>query len=68
MKLKRSRIERTCHPCGAIIHKGDLYGSRSIKLAGKATTQELEDATDRGVFLIESISVKRDICCNCCSN
>jgi hypothetical protein len=66
MKLKRSRLERTCHLCGATINKGDLYGNRSIKLGGKATDQEREDAKDRGVFLIETISVKRDICSNCC--
>ena len=68
MKLKRSRLERTCHPCGAIIHKGDLYGSRSIKIGGASTQAEHEEAGREGKFLIEFISVKRDICSNCCPN
>jgi len=68
MKLKRSRLERTCHPCGAIIHKGDLYGSRSTKIGGRSTQEEHEEAGREGKFLIEFISVKRDICSNCCSN
>jgi len=68
MKLKRSRLERTCYPCGATINKGDLYGSRSIKIGGKSTQQEHEEAGSKGQFLIEFISVKRDICSNCCPN
>ena len=47
MKLKRSRVQRTCHLCGVTINKGDLYGNRSIKLGGKSTDQEREDARSR---------------------
>jgi hypothetical protein len=68
MKLKRSRLKRTCHLCGATINKGDLYGSRSIRIGEKATQQEHEEAGRQGKFLIEFISVKRDICSDCCPN
>jgi hypothetical protein len=63
MKLKKTRKERTCHFCHQTILKGQQYGQRSQKITAKAT-QEERDAV-RPAILIESISVKRDICACC---
>jgi hypothetical protein len=32
MKLTKSRRDYTCHKCKATIHKGDMYGRKSIAL------------------------------------
>jgi hypothetical protein len=65
MKLKKTRKERTCHSCKQTILKGQQYGQRSQKITGKATQDEHREASQRGVFLIESFSVQRDFCACC---
>jgi len=65
MKLKKSRQVRTCYECKCTISKGDQYGQRTKRISLKAT-QEERDAV-RPAILVESISVRRDICANCAS-
>ena len=72
MKLKKSRLERTCHQCKCTINKGDLYGQRSVRIGGRLTQEEREASQPtgalkgiHGVIVVESISIQRDFCVEC---
>ena len=65
MKTKKSRQQRTCHFCGAVILKGDQYAIKSIQIGGKATQDEQDLARSNGWALIETIRIARPICLCC---
>ena len=71
-KLKKSRQVRTCYECKCTINKGDQYGQRSVRLGGRLTQEEREASRPTGALkgmreaiLVESITIRRDICANC---
>ena len=65
MKLKRTRLERTCHNCKCSIAKGDKYGQRSITLGSK---QDGQSETFNGTaIVVHQMRIKVDICEGCAS-
>ncbi len=65
MKLKRTRLDRTCHTCKCSIAKGDKYGQRSITLGSK---QDGQSETFNGTaIVVHQMRIKVDICERCAS-
>ena len=67
MKLKRTRLERTCHNCKCSIAKGDSYGQRSITLGSKQDGMTDSFDRDKEAFVVHQMRIKVDICEGCAS-
>ena len=63
MKLKKSRLERDCKECRAVIKRGDRYGQKTITLrSGKD-----EDTSYNGMYItLHELRVTMDFCKQCC--
>ena len=64
MKLKRSRYERECKQCKAVIKKGDQYGQRTITLGSKKDGQR--ESYDGMTITVHELRVPMDFCKHCC--
>ena len=65
MKLKRSRYERECKQCKAVIKRGDQYGQRTITLGSKKDGQR--ESYDGMTITVHQLTVPMDFCKHCCS-
>ena len=63
MKLKKSRYERECKQCRAVIKRGDQYGQKTITLrSGKD-----EDTSYNDMYItLHELRVPMDFCKHCC--
>ncbi len=65
MKLKKSRLERECKQCRAVIKKGDQYGQRTITL--RSGKDEDEDTSYNDMYItLHALRVTMDFCKHCC--
>ena len=63
MKLKKSRLERDCKECRAVIKRGDQYGQKIMTLrSGKD-----EDTSYNDMYItLHELRVSMDFCKQCC--
>ena len=64
MKLKKSRLERDCKECRAVIKRGDQYGQRTITLGSKKDGQR--ESYDGMTITVHQLTVPMDFCKHCC--
>ena len=64
MKLKKSRYERECKQCRAVIKRGDQYGQRTITLGSKKDGQR--ESYDGMTITVHQLTVPMDFCKQCC--
>ena len=64
MKLKKSRLERDCKECRAVIKRGDQYGQKSITLGSKKDGQR--ESFDGMTITVHQLRVPMDFCKQCC--
>ena len=63
MKLKKSRLERDCKECRAVIKRGDQYGQKAITLrSGKDESPSYNDM----YITLHELRVSMDFCKQCC--
>ena len=63
MKLKKSRLERDCKECRAVIKRGDQYGQKTITLrSGKDESPSYNDM----YITLHELRVTMDFCKQCC--
>ena len=63
MKLKKSRLERDCKECRAVIKRGDQYGQRTITLGSKKDGQR--ESYDGMTITVHELRVPMDFCKHC---
>tara|TARA_S200000501_G_scaffold315445_1_gene307764 strand:- start:59 stop:352 length:294 start_codon:yes stop_codon:yes gene_type:complete len=65
MKLKKSRYERECRECKAVIKRGDQYGQKAITL--RSGKDEDEDTSYNDMYItLHELRVTFDFCKCCC--
>ena len=59
MKLKKTRLIRTCNNCGRTIQKGEMYGQQTKSILGQQSLNGGED------WIPYRITKTIDICSDC---